>query len=128
MKLEHIAMYVSDLERAKDFFVRFFQAQVAPLYHNPKTGLKSYFLSFEEGARMELMYRPEVSASAHTLTAHTGYVHVAFGVGGKESVDRLTEQLRHEGYAVVSGPRTTGDGCYESCIVDVEGNQIEITE
>ena len=126
MKIEHIAMYVNDLEAARDFFVRYFGAVPNGGYHNPKTGLRTYFLSFGNGARLEIMTRPDLVDGEKALT-RTGYAHLAFSLGSREAVDHLTARLRADGYAVVSGPRTTGDGYSESCILDIEGNQIEIT-
>ena len=95
-------------------------------YHNEKTGFRSYFLSFDDGARLEIMNKPEMVDNPKDL-ARTGFIHVAISVGTKEKVDTLTSALRADGYEVVSGPRTTGDGYYESCIIGIEGNQIEIT-
>lgn len=126
MKIEHIAMYVTDLERAKDFFVKYFGASSNEGYRNPKTDFRSYFLSFDDGARLEIMHKPQLADDTEEL-ARTGYIHIALSVGSKERVDALTEQLKTDGYKVVSGPRTTGDGYYESCILGIEGNQIEIT-
>lgn len=126
MRIEHVAMYVNDLEGCKDFFIRFFEAQPNELYHNPKTGLRTYFLSFDNGSRLEIMNRPDMTDEEKGLQ-RTGYIHLAFSVGSKERVDELTDTLRQSGYEVTSGPRTTGDGYYESSIVAFEGNQIEIT-
>lgn len=126
MQIEHVAMYVNDLDTARDFFVRYFGAESNSGYHNTKTGFRSFFLRFDDGARLEIMNKPAMD-DAEKAPARTGYAHIAFSVGTKEVVDRLTEQLKLDGYAVISGPRTTGDGYYESCIVDIEGNQIEIT-
>ena len=126
MKIEHVALYVNDLERAKDFFIKYFNAKSNDGYHNHKTDFKSYFLSFDDGARLEIMNKPEVSDLPKDL-ARTGYIHIAFSVGSKEIVDTITARLKNDGYEVVSGPRTTGDGYYESCVVAMEGNQIEIT-
>jgi lactoylglutathione lyase len=126
MKIEHIAMYVVELEKARDFFVKYLGGKSNDGYHNVKTDFRSYFISFEDGARLELMTKPEIIDADKPLN-RTGYAHIAFSVGSKEKVDELTERLRTDGYEVVSGPRTTGDGYYESCIVAVEGNQIEIT-
>ena len=126
MKLDHVALYVKDLESARMFFVRYFGAVSNEMYHNPRTGLKTYFLSFGGGARLEIMARPDTVEGEKSLL-RTGFIHVAFSVGGKDGVDVLTEQLRMDGYTVVSGPRTTGDGYYESCIIGPEGIQIEIT-
>ncbi|MBP3421930.1 MAG: VOC family protein [Lachnospiraceae bacterium] len=126
MRIEHIAMYVNDLEATKDFFVKYFYATSNAGYHNKATDFQSYFLSFDDGARLEIMKKPVMQDDAKDLT-RTGYIHIAFSLGSKEAVDALTERMKQDGYEVVSGPRTTGDGYYESCIVGIEGNQIEIT-
>lgn len=127
MLIEHIAMYANDLEAARDFFMKYFNAVSNSGYHNKTTNFKSYFLSFDNGARLEIMNKPSMEDAEKTFT-RTGYIHIAFSVGSKEAVDELTEQMRRDGFHVVSGPRTTGDGYYESCIVGMEGNLIEITE
>lgn len=101
MRIEHIAMYVTDF--------------------------RSYFLSFDDGARLELMTKPQMTISEKALD-HTGYIHVSFSLGSKQAVDELTQRLRDDGYPVASEPRMTGDGYYESCIIGIEGNQIELTE
>ena len=126
MKIEHIAMYVVDLEAARDFFVKYLGGKSNDGYHNPITDFRSYFISFDDGARLEIMNKPDMYEMDKPLS-RTGYIHIAFSVGSKEKVDELTEQLKSDGFEVVSGPRTTGDGYYESCIVGIEGNQIEIT-
>lgn len=126
MRIEHVAMYVKDLETARDFFVEYLDGVSNDGYYNKSTGFRSYFISFEDGARLELMNKPELSDQEKDLN-RTGYVHIAFSVGSKEAVDHLTKKMQDAGYNVVSGPRTTGDGYYESCIVVIEGNQIEIT-
>lgn len=126
MNIEHIAMYVNDLEKARIFFVNYFGAVSNEGYHNAKTNFRSYFLSFAHGARLEIMTKP-VMEDIDKTPDRTGFIHIAFSVGSKEKVDQLTQQLKMDGYEVISGPRTTGDGYYESCIVAVEGNQIEIT-
>lgn len=126
MKIDHIAMYVNDLESAKQFFERYMGAVSNDMYHNQSTGFKSYFLTFDDGARLEIMSRPGMDDADKTLQ-RTGFIHVAFSVGSREKVDSITEQMKKDGYEVISGPRTTGDGYYESCVVAIEGNQIEIT-
>ena len=126
MRIEHIAMYVSDLEAARDFFVRYLDARSNEGYHNKRTDFRSYFLSFSDGARLELMHKPEMENPEKSLN-RTGYAHIAFSVGSAQKVDELTRRLQADGYPVLSGPRTTGDGYYESCILAIEGNQIEIT-
>lgn len=126
MHIEHVAMYVKDLEKAKEFFVKYFNAKANDLYHNKKTNFKSYFLSFDNGARLEIMTKPEMEDEKKSLNK-TGYVHLAFSSGSKEAVDKLTARLKTDGYEVISGPRTTGDGYYESLIVVIEDNQIEVT-
>lgn len=126
MKIEHIAMYVNDLEGARDFFTKYFQAVSNDGYHNETTDFRSYFLTFEDGARLEIMQKPQMQDSEKS-DARTGYIHIAFSVGSAARVDELTRILENDGYAVLSGPRTTGDGYYESCVVGIEGNQVEIT-
>lgn len=126
MNIEHIALYVNDLEAAKRFFTEYFGAKSNKRYRNPKTGFSSYFLSFDNGARLEIMNKPTMQNLSKDIS-RTGYAHIAFSVGGKEKVNALTEKLKAGGYEVISGPRTTGDGYYESCIVAIENNQIEIT-
>lgn len=126
MRIEHIALYVNDLENARNFFMKYFGAKSNTGYHNPLTGFCSYFLSFEDGARLEIMNKPGMS-DLPKEPDRTGYAHIAFRVGSKEQVEKITAQLKADGYEVLSGPRTTGDGYYESCIVAVEQNQIEIT-
>ncbi|MBF4802460.1 MAG: VOC family protein [Lancefieldella parvula] len=126
MRIEHIALYVNDIEGARQFFVKHFGATSNDGYHNPQTDFRSYFLSFDKGARLEIMNKPNMSNLPKEIN-HTGYAHIAFSVGSKETVDTLTTELKADGYEVISGPRTTGDGYYESCIIALEDNQIEIT-
>ena len=126
MKIEHVAMYVENLEKTREFFVKYLGGRANELYHNKKTDFRSYFISFEDGARLEIMNKPYME-DVNKGFNRTGYIHLAFSVGSKEKVDELTEILRNDGYEVLSGPRTTGDGYYESCILGIEGNQIEIT-
>lgn len=126
MRIEHVAMYVNELEKAREFFIRYFGATSNDGYHNKTTDFRSYFLSFDDGARLEIMTRPEM-CDMEKPAMRTGYVHLAFTLGSKEAVDELTAKMKADGYEVVSGPRTTGDGYYESCIVGLEGNLIEIT-
>lgn len=126
MKIEHIAIYVNDLESARNFFVRYFGAVSNDGYHNPTTDFRSYFLNFSDGARLEIMTRPGLDDTEKTQL-RTGYAHIAFSVGSAESVNEITRELKAAGYEIVSGPRRTGDGYYESCIVGFEGNLIEIT-
>ena len=126
MRIEHIALYVSDLEKARDFFVTYLGGYSNAGYRNPRTGFRSYFITFDDGARLELMHKPDLHDDAKHPD-RTGYAHIAFSVGSKEQVDALTETLRQAGYQITSGPRTTGDGYYESCIAVIEGNLIEIT-
>lgn len=126
IKIEHIAMYVNDLENAKNFFEKYFNAKSNDVYHNPNTDFRSYFLRFDDGSRLEIMNKPNMNDDAKSFN-RTGFIHIAFSVGSKKAVDDLTNRLHNDGYEVISGPRTTGDGYYESCIVAIEGNQIEIT-
>ena len=128
MKIEHIAIWTSDLEKMKDFYLHFFKLESNEKYYNPKKEFSSYFLSFEEGARIELMHRPDISEFMDNMDAQLGLTHFDLSVGSKEKVDALTETIRKNGFKVIGEPRTTGDGYYESVIADPEGNLIEITE
>ena len=126
MIIEHIAIYVNDLEAARDFFEKYLDGRSNDGYHNKTTDFRSYFISFDSGTRLEIMTKPDLVDLNKPLN-RTGYAHIAFSVGSKDKVDELTERLRSDGFEVVSGPRITGDGYYESCVVVIEGNLIEIT-
>ncbi len=127
MTIEHVALYVNDPERAKDFFVKYLGGTANGGYRNPNTGFRSYFITFDGGARLEIMSKPGMCDADKPLN-RTGYAHTAFSLGSRERVDALTAWLAADGFEVVSGPRVTGDGYYESCVVAIEGNQIELTE
>ncbi len=127
MKIEHIAIWVEDLEEMQDFYMRYFNAKSNNLYHNPRKEFKSYFLTFDSGARIELMHKPRLQKISNPHDAIMGYAHFAMSLVSAELVDELTERLRDAGYLIVGEPRTTGDGYYESVIQDPEGNRIELT-
>lgn len=128
MRIEHIAIWTRDLERLKAFYETYFQATAGARYVNPAHQFESYFLSFATGPRLEIMQMPSVPDSKNDVDAQfTGYIHLALSVGPKEQVDALTARLRADGYRVLDGPRTTGDGYYESSVLDPDGNRIEIT-
>ena len=126
IRIDHTALYVNDLEGAKEFFIRYFDATSNEMYHNPRTGFRSYFLTFGDGARLEIMNKPQLRDDEKHVN-RTGYIHLSFSVGSKEGVDALSARLNADGYAVIDGPRTTGDGYYECCVMGFEGNLIEIT-
>ncbi len=128
MTIDHIAIWVNDLENMKQFYVKYFGATTNQKYHNPKKNFNSYFLTFESGARLELMQKPEIPQNLNnTIDQYIGLNHFAVSVGSKNNVDELTEKLRNDGYEVIGEPRTTGDGYYESVVFDPEKNRIEIT-
>ena len=124
MYIEHIAMYVNDLEETREFFVKYFNATSNEGYHNKTTDFRSYFLTFDNGARLEIMNKPQMSDEEKCFN-RTGYIHIAFSLGSKDAVDVLTERMKNDGYNVISGSRTTGDGYYESCVIGIEGNQMK---
>ena len=129
MKLEHVAIYTKDLEALRAFYTKYFQATSNELYVNPKKGFRSYFLSFTNGARLELMQMESVPLSLNDPIAQaTGIIHIAFSVGSPSDVDRMAERLRDDGFRILDGPRRTGDGYYECAFLDPDGNRIEITE
>jgi lactoylglutathione lyase len=128
IKIEHLAMWVKDLERQKAFFVKYFNVIAGQKYVNPRKQFESYFLSFGEGCRLEIMQRPDIlEKDTDNLNEFYGLAHFAISLGTKEKVDSLTQQFQKDGFTIVDGPRTTGDGYYESVILDPEGNRIEIT-
>jgi lactoylglutathione lyase len=128
MKIEHIAIYVKDLEKSKLFYEKYFNAKSNEKYRNPKTQFESYFLSFSEGARLEIMTLPTVNSTSNNVLLNLiGLAHFSVSVGSKENVLALTETLRKDGYTISGEPRTTGDGYFESVILDCDGNKIEIT-
>ena len=126
MVIEHAALFVNDLESAREFFVRFLDGRSNDGYHNKATGFRSYFISFDGGARLEIMNKPGLADDDKTRE-RTGYSHIAFSVGSRERVDELTEQIASAGYKILRQPRTTGDGYYESCIIAIEDNPVELT-
>jgi lactoylglutathione lyase len=127
-RLEHVALWTRDVERLRDFYVRHFGARAGEPYRNPARGFDSCFLEFEGGARLEIMRTTQLElAEARPGAQRHGLTHIAVGVGSEARVDSLTGELRAAGFAVVDGPRRTGDGYYESVVLDPDGNRIEIT-
>ncbi len=128
MRIEHVAIWTHDLERLRRFYELYFGGHANTKYVNPRKQFESYFMTFADGARLELMQRPDVPVSMNDIDQQfTGYIHLAFSIGSREAVDALTERLRADGYRILDGPRTTGDGYYESTTLDPDGNRIEIT-
>ena len=128
MRIEHLAVWVKDLEKMKRFYTKYFDMKCGNKYINENKKFSSYFLSFDSGARIELMYRPDISEQNGNKGIINGIAHFAISVGNKKKVNQLTELFRSDGFEIIGEPRTTGDGYYESVILDPEGNCIEITE
>jgi lactoylglutathione lyase len=127
MHIDHIAIYTQNLEALRDFYMRWFGAQCGERYHNPRTGFSSYFLSFPTGARIELMHRADIPLSRNDpYQQATGLIHLSFSAGSPQAVDELTAALQQAGCPLLDGPRQTGDGYYESALLDPEGNRLEI--
>lgn len=128
MKIEHLALWTYDIEQLKKFYVDYFNAEAGQKYVNPKKEFQSYFLSFESGPRLEIMQMPGIVSSANNAAQQSiGLIHFAMSVGSPATVDEFTERLRNDGYNVIGEPRWTGDGYYESIVLDPDGNRIEIT-
>lgn len=128
MKIDHIALWARDLEKLKDFYVKYFGMTCGEKYVNQNKHYSSYFLSFEGAeTRIEIMYRPDIVESLQKQSATMGLTHFSIALDSKERVDSLTERLRSDGFNIVGEPRTTGDGYYESIVEDSEGNWVEIT-
>lgn len=128
MHIEHLAIWAKDLERLKEFYETYFDATSNSMYINDKKLFRSYFLTFDSGARLELMQRPDIEFKQNSVEKEIyGFAHLAISVGSEESVDQLTKRLQNDGYPVLDGPRRTGDGYYESVVADPDGNRLEIT-
>lgn len=125
-KIEHVAMYCHNLETIKDFYIKYFGSECGEKYTNSSKGFESYFLSFEDGARLEIMSKIDINESIKP-TEYLGLTHIAISVGSKENVENLRKKLLNDGFQVLGFPRTTGDGYYESVVLDPEMNRIEIT-
>jgi lactoylglutathione lyase len=130
MKIEHVAIWAEDIDKVCEFYRKYFGGVVQPLYHNPAKQFTSRFITFDDGARLEIMHRPDINIETAEMSQHPehiGFAHVSFSVGSKEKVDQLTQQMSDDGITIVGQPRTTGDGYYESVVLDPESNRIEIT-
>jgi len=127
MKIEHIAIWTKDLERLKDYYVKFFKGKSNSKYFNPKTRFESYFISFESGCRLELMTISDLVEKNTDKFNLTGITHFAFEVESKQEVDLKAEELSVAGFPILKGPRITGDGYYEFETIDIDGNKIEVT-
>jgi lactoylglutathione lyase len=127
MFIEHIAIWVKDIETMRLFYVKYFGCIANAKYENTSNRFESYFLNFKNGARIELMKMPQIPDNANNaINQYIGINHIAIKMDSKEDVDLLTDQIRKDGYIIISEPRKTGDGYYESCIFDPENNRIEI--
>jgi lactoylglutathione lyase len=126
IKIAHVAVYATDIEKTKDYYANYFSGRSNALYRNDK-GFSSYFITFEGGVSLEIMQHEELKLRP-VLDKTNGWSHIAFSVGDRETVRRLTEQIVSDGYQLYSPPRQTGDGYYESCVADPDGNRVEITE
>jgi lactoylglutathione lyase len=129
MIIDHIAIYTNKLEELKEFYIKYFDGVSNSLYFNEKKQFRSYFITFKNGTRIELMSMPGIPANANDTihTQHTGLIHLAFGVDKKEDVDAKAFQLANDGFMILDGPRKTGDGYYEFVTLDPDGNRIEVT-
>ena len=130
MKLEHVAIWTVDLERMRTFYEKYFDARSSLKYENHRKRFTSYFLTFPEGGRLELMHRPDIQriAESESLREFIGYAHLGVELGSRAAVDALTKRLQDDGFPLLDGPRLTGDGYYESMVGDPEGNRIVIAE
>jgi lactoylglutathione lyase len=127
MHIHHVAIWTADLEGLADFYVRYFNGRAGPKYTNEKKGYQSIFVSFEDGASLELMQMPGIPLTKNDpLQQFTGLIHLSLAAGSVAAVDALTARLEHDGLRVVGQPRRTGDGFYESVVLDPDGNRIEI--
>ncbi|OCL26894.1 hypothetical protein U472_05240 [Orenia metallireducens] len=128
MRIEHIAIWTNNLERLKEFYIKYFNATAGDKYINESKSFESYFLSFDQGCRLEIMHKPSIPENSNNVyDQYLGLIHFAISVGSKSKVLAITERLREDGYEIIGEPRTTGDGYFESVILDPDRNRIEIT-
>lgn len=128
MRIDHVALWTRDLERCVEFYVKYFGAEAGARYENAAKGFASRILRFGDGARMEVMTTTRLApVGLEAGVERMGLTHLAFAVETERAVDELTARLREDGFAVVDGPRRTGDGCYESVVLDPDGNRVEVT-
>ena len=126
--IEHLAIWTTDIDRSVEFYENYFGATAGERYHNAANGFESCFLSFDSGARFEVMTTTTLDPVVIEAGAQRmGLTHFAIAVGSESAVDALTERLMEDGYPILDGPRRTGDGYYESVALDPDGNRIEIT-
>lgn len=125
MKIEHVAVYVNNLEAERDFFVKYFKAETSEKYINFRNDFSSYFLTFDDGSRLEIMNRTSMTDPAKT-PYRSGFHHIAMEVGDRKNVDDMTKKLQKDGYTVVKGARETGDEQYASVVLDPENNEVEL--
>ena len=127
MRIDHVALWTTDIERCRLFYASYFGATAGPRYVNPNKGFESCFLSFEDGARLEVMRTTSLAPVVIEAGAQRmGLTHIAISLGSEQLVDELTRRLKEDGYPVLDGPRRTGDGYYESVVLDPDGNRVEI--
>lgn len=127
MFIDHVAIWTKDLEKVKDFYKKYFNFKSNNKYINKQKNFESYFLYLENGSRIELMKMPVIPENKNdSIKQYIGIIHIAINVNGRENVEKITDKIKNDGYEIVSLPRETGDGYYESCILDPEGNRIEI--
>ena len=127
MKIDHVAYWVADLEGIRAFYEKYFMVKSSSRYHNPTKNFTSYFLDFPQGnTRLEIMHQPEIGRAITEHGRHLGITHLAISVGSREAVDQMTAQFQVDGFTIHGQPRQTGDGFYESVILDPEGNLIEL--
>ncbi|HWR38306.1 MAG TPA: VOC family protein [Patescibacteria group bacterium] len=129
MRINHVSIWTRKLEEMRDFYVQVFNGKASDRYMNPRTGFESYFIRFDEETTLELMRVSSIrDLIRNPERPFAGLAHIAFSVGSRTRVDQMTELLEECGYSVTSQPKVTGDGFYESCILDPDGNLVEITE
>lgn len=124
MKIHHIAIWTFRLEELRHFYIHYFDGTSNEKYVNSKKGFESYFISFESGPSLELMRKTDIQ-QVPIEENKLGLTHLAFSFDSQEAVLELTEKLRSQGHIIAGEPRTSGDGYFESVILDPDGNRIE---
>jgi lactoylglutathione lyase len=129
MVIDHVAIWTTQLEQLKDFYIKYFNGRANDKYINKEKQFESYFVRFESGTRLELMQMPGIPENLNDRAGkqHQGIIHLSFGVESMDDVRNKAEQMEKDGFKILRGPRKTGDGYFEFETLDPDNNRIEVS-
>jgi lactoylglutathione lyase len=128
MTIDHIAIWTTQPEQLKDYYVKYFNGSANEKYFNKDTLFESYFITFDSGSRLEIMKKPGIPVNLNDREEkqHQGIIHISFGVETMEMVTGKSKELSEAGFKILRGPRKTGDGYFEFETLDPDNNRIEV--